>query len=47
MTLEFRKLHPTFGAEAGPVGLREARGESALDIGDRGSCDPVRAAQPA
>ena len=31
MTLEFRKLHPTFGAEAGPVDLREARGESALE----------------
>ena len=31
MTLEFRKLHPTFGAEAGPVDLREARDESALE----------------
>ena len=31
MTLEFRRLHPTFGAEAGPVDLREARGESALE----------------
>ena len=31
MTLEFRKLHPTFGAEAGPVDLREAQGESALE----------------
>ena len=31
MILEFRKLHPTFGAEAGPVDLREARDESALE----------------
>ncbi len=31
MTLEFRKLHPTFGAEAGPVDLRKARGEDTLE----------------
>lgn len=31
MILEFRKLHPTFGAEAGPVDLREARDENALE----------------
>ena len=31
MTLEFHELHPTFGAEAGPVDLREARDESALE----------------
>ena len=31
MNLEFRELHPTFGAEAGPVDLREAQSESALE----------------
>ena len=31
MTLEFRELHPTFAAEVGPVDLRGARGEEALE----------------
>ena len=31
MTLEFRELHPTFAAEAGPVDLRDVQGEEALE----------------
>ena len=31
MSLEFRKLHPSFGAEAGPIDLREVRDEDALE----------------
>ena len=31
MTIEFRELHPSFGAEAGPVDLREVHDESALE----------------
>ena len=31
MTLEFRELHPTFAAEVGPVDLRDAQGEEALE----------------
>ena len=31
MTLEFRELHPTFAAEAGPVDLRDVESEEALD----------------
>ena len=31
MTLEFRELHPTFAAEAGPVDLRTAESEEALE----------------
>ena len=31
MTLEFRPLHPTFAAEAGPVDLRDIEGEEALE----------------
>ena len=31
MTIAFRELHPTFGAEAGPVDLRAAQGESILE----------------
>ena len=31
MTLEFRKLHPSFGAEAGPVDLRGLHDEGALE----------------
>ena len=31
MTLEFRELHPTFVAEAGPVDLRDVQGEASLE----------------
>ena len=31
MTLEFRELHPTFAAEAGPVNLRDMQGDEALE----------------
>ena len=31
MTLEFRELHPTFAAEAGPVDLRDVQDEASLE----------------
>ena len=31
MTLEFRELHPTFAAEAGPVDLRDVLGDTSLE----------------
>ena len=31
MRLEFRKLHPTFAAEAGRIDLREVKDEGALE----------------